>query len=355
MKARSVPTETAGSGELIVVVDDLADNVALLDEILSNGGYRVASAYNGPDALALIRAEPPDLILLDVNMPGMNGYTVCKQIKHDPDLSHIPVALLTTSKTTDRLIGLQAGADELISKPIERIELMIRVRALVRMKRQHDELDRSQQVLISVALALEARDPYTRMHSLQVASYARRLAAHLGFGKDVEQQIEQAGLLHDIGKIGVPDAILIKPGPLTDAEKAIMDTHPALGHEICRPLASLAHALGAIRHHHERWDGQGYPDRLTGETIPLMARVMAVADAYDAMTSDRPYRPGFSSERAQAILRAGAGSQWDARLIDAFLEMLSLARAAGDERPRQHVSTSAGDGRHHLTSGSQPG
>jgi putative two-component system response regulator len=323
MLARSTPEATAGTGELIVVVDDQPDNTDILMEILEEAGYRVAVANSGAEGLALIRRETPDLVLLDVNMPGLGGYAVCTQLKRDPVLRRIPVVLLTAlSEMDDRLRALRVGADEFISKPVERLELLIRVRSLVRLKRGYDELDRSQQVLISIAQALEARDPYTRTHSQQVATYARRLAATLGLGREVEEQIEQAGLLHDIGKIGVPDAVLMKPAPLTEEEFAVMRRHPVYGYEICKPLATLSHALGAIRHHHERWDGRGYPDGLAGEAIPLRARIMAVADAYDAMTSDRPYRQGFSPERAQATLREGMGRQWDPALIERFLELL---------------------------------
>lgn len=330
MVARTIPSATAGRGERVVVVDDLPDSTDLLDDILSEAGYCAAVANSGEEALTLIRAEPPDLVLLDVNMPGMSGYAVCAEIKRDPTLRHVPVALLTSLRqTNDRLRGLQVGADEFITKPIERVELLIRVRSLVRMKLQHDEFDRSQQTLISMALALEARDPYTRMHSQQVATYARRLSAHLDLGETAEAQIEQAGLLHDIGKIGVPDAVLLKPGPLTDDEYAIMATHPLRGWEICRPLPSMAHALEAIRHHHERWDGRGYPDGLAGAAIPFRARIMAVADAYDAMTSDRPYRAGFPPEIAQQRLREGTGSYWDPELVAAFLEMLRVKGHTG--------------------------
>jgi putative two-component system response regulator len=257
-------------------------------------------------------------------MPGMDGYAVCARLKRDARLRHIPIVLLTAlTEIHDRLHGLQMGADEFISKPVERVELLIRVRALVRMKRQHDELDRSHQALIALALALEARDPYTRTHSQNVAAFARRLAGWLELGEEAERQIEQAGLLHDIGKIGVPDAILMKPGALTEAEYAVMCAHPVIGDQICRPLATLGHALSAIRHHHEHWDGRGYPDRLAGEAIPLRARIMAIADAYDAMTSDRPYRAGFTPAEAQARLRRGAGAQWDPDLVAAFVAMLA--------------------------------
>jgi HD-GYP domain-containing protein (c-di-GMP phosphodiesterase class II) len=190
------------------------------------------------------------------------------------------------------------------------------------MKRQHDELDRSQHVLVSIAMALEARDPYTKTHSLNVATYARRITARLGLGREVEQQIEQAGLLHDIGKIGVPDAILLKQGRLTETEWIIMRQHPVIGYEICQPLVTLGHALGAIRHHHEAWNGGGYPDSLRGEAIPLRARIMAVADAYDALTSDRPYRSALTPARAQAILLEGAGTYWDPALVDVFVQEL---------------------------------
>jgi putative two-component system response regulator len=345
--ARRFPDGTTGDGELIVVIDDMPDSTDLLSEVLTEAGYRVSIANDGPSAIELIRAEVPDLVVLDVNMPGMNGYAVCAKLKADPELRNVPVVLLTAlQEINDRLQGLQMGADEFISKPVERVELLIRVRSLVRMKRQHDELDRSHQVLVSIALALEARDPYTKMHSLNVAAHARRLARLMGLGPEAERQIEQAGLLHDLGKIGVPDAILLKPEALTEAEFAIMRSHPVIGFDICRPLATLGHALGAIRHHHERWDGLGYPDGLVGQAIPQRARIMAVADAYDAMTSDRPYRAGFSPEKAMAILRGGAGTQWDPEVVETFITMMTMAPSvvpepgATTDRPPRRASVS---------------
>jgi putative two-component system response regulator len=320
---REIPQDVVGHGERIVVIDDQVDTAALLGELLEDAGYQVAMAHSGADGLALIQARPPDLVLLDVRMPGLDGYAVCRQLKQHPGWRHVPVVLLSALREiNDRLRGLQAGADEFISKPVERIELLIRVRSLIRNKHQHDELDRSQEVLVSIALALEARDPYTRTHSLNVARYAAGLADRLNLGGEAVHEIEQAGWLHDIGKIGVPDAVLLKPAILDDPEFALMQRHPVLGYEICRPLTSLTHTLGAIRHHHERWDGRGYPDGLAGEAIPLRARIMAVADAYDAMTSDRPYRTGFSPERARSILREGAGTQWDPVLVPSFIAML---------------------------------
>ena len=268
--ARALPEGANGSGELVVVVDDVPDSTELLSEILEEAGYRVMAAHDGPSALALIRAEPPDLVLLDVNMPGMDGYAVCARLKRDGRLRHIPIVLLTAlTEIHDRLHGLQMGADEFISKPVERVELLIRVRALVRMKRQHDELDRSHQALIALALALEARDPYTRTHSQNVAAFARRLAGWLVLGEEAERQIEQAGLLHDIGKIGVPTEILTKPGKLTDAEFALMKQHTIIGQRILERIPFFAAVHRPVRWAHERWDGLGYPDGIAGSEIPL--------------------------------------------------------------------------------------
>jgi putative two-component system response regulator len=329
MSGRLVAHGTRGAGEFVVVIDDHVATAELVTEILTSAGYRVTTATSGVAGLALLRREPPDLVVLDVALPDLDGYAISAELRHDPVLRRVPIILLTTLRNIDdRLRALHAGADEFISKPVEQIELLIRVRALIRLKREHDEVDRSHQVLISLALALEARDPYTRTHSQNVAAMARRLAAGLGLGGEAERQIEQAGLLHDIGKVVVPDTILMKAGPLTDDEFAIMRTHPVLGYDICCPLATLRHALGAIRHHHEWWNGRGYPDGLAGETIPLAARIMAIADAYDAMTSDRPYRDSLTSTQACQVLSDGAGSQWDPALVDAFLTLSPVPAAA---------------------------
>jgi putative two-component system response regulator len=221
-----IPFEGQPELVTIVVVDDMVDGAELL---AGSSGSRLSRRRGPrwPSALALIHAEPPDLILLDINMPGMNGYAVCEKVKRDGILRNIPVILLTAlSEIGDRLRGLQVGADDFISKPVERTELLIRVRSLVRIKRQHDELDRSHQVLVSLALALEARDPYTRTHSQNVAAFACQLARWLKLDEEVVRQIEEAGLIHDIGKVGLPDSILTKNGPLTAAEFALMQTHP---------------------------------------------------------------------------------------------------------------------------------
>jgi putative nucleotidyltransferase with HDIG domain len=196
-----------------------------------------------------------------------------------------------------------------------------------------DENDRGQQVLVALALALEARDPSTCQHSRQVAALALRLTRWLELGPEFERQVLWAGLLHDIGKVAVPDAVLRKPGPLTSDERAIMQVHPVVGHQICLPMISLRDALGGIRHHHEWWNGRGYPDGLSGDAIPLMARLLAIADAYAAMTADRPHRRPFAPAAACAELRRGAGSQWDPALTGACLRLLE-----GEAHAVQHAA-----------------
>jgi putative two-component system response regulator len=309
---------------LVLIVDDNPQNIDLLSAQLRQEGYRVAPALSGPEALALVASEPPDLILLDVMMPGMDGFEVCARLKGQPETRLIPVVMLTAlTALSDRLRGIEAGADDFLSKPVNRLELLTRARSLVRVKRYVDDLENAEHVILALTRAIEARDGYTEEHTERVALRAVALGEQLGLPEPTLRILHQGGLLHDVGKIGIPEAILGKPAKLTDEEFAIMKRHPELGVDICRPLRSslVAQSLPMIRSHHERVDGRGYPDHLSGEEIPLLARILAISDAYDAMTSDRPYRKGMESARAIAVLRDGAGTQWDSALVAAFISI----------------------------------
>lgn len=305
----------------VLIVDDNVQNVELLRTYISAEGYEVDEAFDGEEALVKVAANPPDLILLDVMMPKLNGYDVCSQIKKDEKTRFIPIIMVTAlSELEDKIKGLDAGTDDFISKPFNRYELLARVRSLLRIRHYYADLDHSQDIIITLALAVEAKDPYTRGHSERVADYARRLAKALGLPFKDQDLVHRAGLLHDIGKIGVSETYLHKPGPLSGEEREIIRDHPVRGEAICRPLKSLRHLLPAIRHHHERFNGTGYPDGLKGEEIPLSARILAVADIYDALTSDRPYRVGLPQERALDILKTEADQRhWDSHLVDVFI------------------------------------
>ena len=295
----------------ILVVDDDAAVRASLAKLLQSEGLHVATAGNGSGALEAIQQVRPDVVLLDVLMPDLNGYQVCHAIKTNPATRLIPVVLLTgLSATDDRVQGLEAGADDFITKPPDRIELLARVRSLVRLKRYTDELEQAEAVLLALARSIEGKDPYTEGHCERLSKYASALGSRLGLSLDDTVALERAGVLHDIGKVAVPDSILLKEGPLTEDEWTVVREHPVMGEHICRPIRSFAPVLPIIRHHHEKFDGSGYPDGLSGGHIPITARVLQVADVFDALTTHRPYRPAMSHEKAFETMREEVGRGW---------------------------------------------
>ena len=306
---------------LVLVVDDHPLNLELMEGYLSEIDCRVATAGDGAEALDLISRETPDLVLLDVMMPGIDGFEVCRRIKSSPEGRLLPVVLVTAlGQSTDRVSGLEAGADDFIVKPVERLELVARVRSLLRVKSLYDRLDDAQHTIFALARAVEAKDSLTESHTERVGHNARRLGEAAGLEGKVLDDLYWGGTIHDIGKIGVPDAILTKPGPLNEEETSVMRRHVLIGEEIARPLRSVHGLLPIIRHHHERIDGGGYPDELRGSDIPLPARIVSICDSFDAMIADRPYRAGRTHAEAVAILQEGAGKQWDADLVALFLE-----------------------------------
>ena len=306
--SRSLPT--------VLVVDDSAANRELIEACLAGIDCRVRLAGDGPTALAAIEAAAPDLVLLDVQMPGMDGYTVCRRLKASSALRLVPVVMITAlDRSDDRVQALEAGADDFMSKPVERLELVARVRSALRLKAVYDRLDSAEHVIYSLAAAVEAKDSYTERHTNRVAESARYLGVRLGLAEDDLDALYRGGIIHDIGKIGVPDAVLQKPEPLNADELVLMRAHPEIGENIVRPLRTASDLLPIVRHHHEAFDGHGYPDGLRGTAIPLLARIVAVCDAFDALTSDRPYRSRLSEREALAILAGGAGRQWDPQLV----------------------------------------
>ena len=316
--ARPTQGNKAASGHVpsVLVVDDSSANRELIEACLADVECRVRLAPDGASALAAIEAAAPDLVLLDVQMPGMDGYTVCKRIKANPGLRLVPVVMITAlDRSEDRILALDAGADDFMSKPVERLELVARVRSALRLKSVYDRLDSAEQVIFSLAAAVEAKDSYTERHTNRVAESARHLGLRLGLPDEDLDALYRGGIIHDIGKIGVPDAVLLKPGPLNANEVVLMRAHPEIGENIVRPLRSGSDLLPIIRHHHEAYDGRGYPDGLAGTAIPLLARIVAVCDAFDALTNDRPYRARLSERDAIAILSGGAGRQWDPQLV----------------------------------------
>ena len=315
---------------IVLVVDDSPANRDLIEACLAGVECQVRTAEDGQAALRAIQSSPPDLVLLDVQMPGMDGYEVCRRIKQAPSSRLIPVVMITAlDRTSDRINALEAGADDYMTKPVDRVELVARVRSALRLKSVYDSLDSAEQVIFALAAAVEAKDPYTEAHTQRVAESARRIGTTLGLTGSELDALYRGGLIHDIGKIGVPDSILLKPGPLDSAELTQMQLHPIIGANIVAPLRSGASLLPIIRHHHENYDGSGYPDHLAGESIPRLARIVAVCDAFDALSSDRPYRSRRTTEEALATLRAGAGRQWDREVVGALTSQFTNVKSLG--------------------------
>lgn len=314
----------------ILIVDDESAAVKALETLMRREGFELRIATNGTAALAECASFRPDLVLLDILMPGMNGYEVCKRIKETPETRLTPVVLITgLSDSESRIRGINAGADDFLSKPIDYNELLARTRSLLRLKQYTDELENAESVLFSLAYSIEARDPYTRGHCERLAQVSARLAERLKLPDDQIKALRRAGIVHDIGKVVVPDAILLKPGPLSDEEISIMRRHPVVGEKICAPLRTFGSVLPIIRHHHERFDGSGYPDGLYGDYIPITARVLQLADVYDALTTDRPYRMADTSEVALGIMaNEAARGWWDCALLEDFSAMIRGGAAA---------------------------
>jgi len=323
--ARRPPSGPTRKLPSVLVVDDGVANRELIEACLAGVECEVRLAADGPSALAAVESREPDLVLLDVQMPGMDGHEVCRRIKSDPNRRLIPIVMITAlNSVSDRVNALDSGADDFMSKPVERVELVARVKSSLRLKAVYDKLDNAEQVIFALAAAVEAKEAHTSRHVHRVADAARHIGARLGMKEEELDQLYRGALLHDVGKIGVLDSILSKPGPLDAQELMKVREHPQIGVDIVRPLRSTVDIVPTIRHHHEWFDGRGYPGGLIGQEIPVHARIVAVCDAYDSMVSDRPYRAGRSVEETVRILQAGAGKQWDPELVTQFLAELAI-------------------------------
>src|ERR1039458_2621253 len=314
----------------ILVADDQAANRELLEELLTAQGCTVITVPDGATAVEKLTRTQVDLVLLDVMMPHLNGFEVCERIKNNSDTYLIPVIMITAlSDKQDRLEGIKVGADDFLSRPVDRTELLARVRSLLKLKQRTDELERAESVLFSLARSIEGKDPYTHGHCERLAEYSARLGEHLQLPQEQLIALRRAGVVHDVGKIAVPDAILLKPGRLTAEEWTLIKEHPVVGERICAPLKSFRMVLPIIRHHHEKFDGSGYPDGLRGEAIPVTARVLQVVDVYDALTTERPYKKAFSvTEALQTMREEVAKGWWDPHIFAQF-EQLVGSRVAG--------------------------
>jgi putative two-component system response regulator len=307
----------------ILVADDMEHNRELLAAMLRGEGYRVVLAADGEEALDLLATGPIDLALLDVIMPGRTGMSVCREIRSKLETRFLPVLLITgLNSTEERVKGIECGADDFLTKPIMKEELMARVRSLLRIKRFTDELEHVELVLFSLALSTEAKDAYMVGHCDRVAEYSVALGRRIGLTDAQLVALRRGGIVHDLGKLGIPDHILNKAEPLTGDEWVLIKTHPEIGERICKPLQSFSLVLPIIRHHHEKLDGSGYPDGLKNGAIPMTAQVLAVANRFDASTIGRPYRAAVSPEGAFEIMAAEAKrGWWDGALV---LELQAL-------------------------------
>jgi putative two-component system response regulator len=308
----------------ILVVEDEPHIREVLSGLLGALGYRLLMAASAEQALDALNVVSPDLVLTDVHLGAMSGIELCARLKADPRYELMPVVILTAVGDLEaRVAGLAAGADDFFTKPVEFVELRTRLAALLRVKSLLSQLDRAEAVITTLALTIEARDPYTLGHCDRLSRYAVALGEALGLDREMLRALRLGGYLHDLGKIAVPDGILLKPGPLDPIEQERIRAHPGAGSDLVLGLRSLELVRPIMRHHHEKWDGSGYPDGLKGEAIPLGARIISVVDVYDALHTDRPYKAALQrSEAVSLLMRETDAGYWDPQIVDTFLEIL---------------------------------
>ena len=310
----------------VLLADDDRMNLKLMKGILTKGNYKILTASNGKEALHACEKFEIDLIISDIMMPEMDGFEVCQRLKSQERSRLIPVILITAMGDSDsRLKGIRAGADDFISRPPNHAELLARSSSLIKVNQLNKSLTNVENVLFSMASAVEAKDKYTQGHIERVANLAVSMGRAMALSTKEIKALHYGGVLHDIGKLGIPHEILNKPGPLDEKELKKMKQHPEIGYKICMPLGStLGSALDVIRYHHEKMDGSGYPYGLKGDEIPIVARVMAIADIYDALVTDRPYRKGMDHDRAMAIMIEDVNTgKLDIKIFDVFTQLLT--------------------------------
>ncbi len=312
-----------GKGKVLAIDDDPAV-LEMLASTLGRLGYEMWQSTDGRAGYLLAVEHRPDVILLDLLMPNVDGLEVCRSLKENRDTNLIPVVFLTGHGSRDAHIkALDAGATDFLNKPCDLMELEARVRNLVAFHRMTLDLDSAESLIFTFAKLMEARDRGTGDHCIRLSHLTVHLGRRLGLDEEQLTALRRAGYLHDIGKIGIPDAVLLKPGKLDADEWEVIKRHPKIGFEICKPLGSLRSVLPIIRHHHERFDGSGYPDGLVGEEIPLLARVFQVADVFDAITNNRAYRNELPTEEVLEIIRDETRRGfWDEAIVEEFLAMI---------------------------------
>ncbi len=310
--------------QTLLLVDDEPANLHVLKHILQDD-YRLLFARDGERALELARTERPHLILLDVMMPGMTGHEVCAQLKSDPQTSDVPVIFVTAlSNVEDEIHGFELGAVDYITKPVSAPIVKARVRTHLSLVRAEMLRQTRLNIVQALGMAAEYKDNETGLHVIRMSHFSRVIALEAGFSADEAEELLHAAPMHDVGKIGIPDAILQKPGKLDDAEWQIMQKHPEIGAQIIgeHDASMLQMARRIALGHHEKWDGSGYPAGLAGTDIPIEARIVAIADVFDALTSVRPYKQAWSVEDAVNLIREQSGRHFDPALVDCFLRRL---------------------------------
>lgn len=311
--------------DAILVIDDDPVNRQLVRAQLEVSGHQVLEATGGTEGAALIEQLGNSLgaVILDLHMPHMSGFDVLERARSQVLHGHLPIIVVTAAGDRDsRRRAAALGADEFLTKPVDQIELVAKIRNAIRLRRLFRRMISIQGVLDGLAVTIEERDHYTEDHTLRVAVYATWISDALGVPLDTQLQLMEGALLHDVGKVGVADSVLLKEGRLTPEEYGLMQRHVEIGAKICASIGVDEVVIQVVRHHHERFDGGGYPDHLSGEGIPLVGRIAAVADAFDAMTSNRPYRKAKTWDEAIAELEDGKGTQWDPRIVDSFIRLL---------------------------------
>jgi putative two-component system response regulator len=310
---------------VVLIVDDSEEQVRFLRRLLEPEGYRCQWLFDGTEAVAACTTGAVDIVLLDVHLPGADGLTICRQLKTTPETCLLPVLVMTGDTGRDsHLDALEAGADDFLAKPLAVRELRARLRSATRLKRYVDELDNAAASILMLGAAIEARDRLTNGHCRRLADYASALGQRIGLDRNDLKALEQGGYIHDLGKIAISDAILFKPGRLTREEYDSMKSHTLVGERICAPLRTLELPRSIIRSHHETLDGKGYPDGLRGTAVPLLAQITSIADVYDALTSDRPYRRAVTPAMALEVLTEEAMSgKRDRALVSEFVSIVS--------------------------------
>jgi putative two-component system response regulator len=321
----------------ILVADDEPNIRDVIKTMLSDESYHLIFAENGAEAVDKAHEIIPDLILLDIMMPKMDGYEVCRKLRGEPALAQVPIIMITAlGDTASKIRGINSGADDFISKPFDFAELTAKIKNIIKLNRfrqlltERENLDRAHHDLRKAydatlegwARALELRDAETQGHSLRVTQKTLQLARVMGVSSDDLDHAHRGALLHDIGKMGIPDSILLKPGPLTEEEWTVMKKHPEYAYRLLYPIEYLRAALDIPYCHHEKWDGSGYPRGLKEHNIPLAARIFAVVDVYDALSMDRPYRPAFSLDQIVSHLRDRVGFHFDPAVLEAFFTII---------------------------------